>query len=423
VSVQETDFFSQYLSYCSNAEPPAIFNRWALIASIGAKLGRQYYFEHGHFIIHPNMYTMLIGSAGTRKSSAIKLAKKLLIASDYQTIAADKSTKEKFLLDLSGEEDPAGFDGKTNGFDVLEENLFGAGADDDKEIFIMADEFNDFFGNNILDFISLLGNLWDYSGDYKSRIKNGKSISIHNPTVSILGGNTPTNLASAFPPESLGQGFFSRILLIYGEPNGKRITFPKPPDPSTTERIVSHLREIKQKVQGTCNLSSKAEGILDSIYQRNLRVDDVRFDAYSNRRFNHLIKLCLIVSASRLSITITEHDVIYANTILTHAERFMPKALGQFGKAKNSDVTHKVLEVISSSDLPLSLTEIWLHVSNDLDKIHQLSEILVNLREAGKIQFAKEVGGFLPIRKIIEQSDDEYVDFSLLTDEERSMRS
>jgi hypothetical protein len=420
VSVQETDFFSQYLSYCSNAEPPAIFNRWALIAAIGAKLGRQYYFEHGHFIIHPNMYTMLIGSAGTRKSSAIKLVKKLLIASDYQTIAADKSTKEKFLLDLSGDE---GLGDEHNGHDILEETLFGTGIDDDKEIFIMADEFNDFFGNNILDFISLLGNLWDYSGDYKSRIKNGKSISIHNPTVNILGGNTPTNLASAFPPESLGQGFFSRILLIYGEPNGKRITFPKSPDASSTERIVSHLREIKSRLQGAASLTDAAERILDIIYQRNSRVDDVRFDAYSNRRFNHLIKLCLVVSASRLSSKITEHDVIYANTILTHAERFMPKALGQFGKAKNSDVTHKVLEVINATELPITLSGIWLHVSNDLDKIHQLSEILINLKEADKIQFVKETGGFLPKKKILQESSDEYVDFNLLTEEERNMKS
>lgn len=425
MSVQETglgDFFSQYLSYCSNAEPPAIFNRWALIASIGAKLGRQYYFEHGHFIIHPNMYTMLVGSAGTRKSSAIKLAKKLLVASDYHTIAADKSTKEKFLLDLSGEEDLTA--GEHNGHNILEETLFGAGVEDDKEIFIMADEFNDFFGNNILDFISLLGNLWDYSGNYKSRIKNGKSISICNPTISILGGNTPTNLASAFPPESLGQGFFSRILLIYGEPNGKRITFPKSPDPSSTERIVSHLRELKARVQGAAKLTKGSEKLLDTIYQRNTRVDDVRFEAYSNRRFNHLIKLCLIVSASRLSVEITEHDVIYANTVLTHAERFMPKALGQFGKAKNSDVTHKVLEVISNTELPITLSGLWPHVSNDLEKIHQLSEILINLKEADKIQFVKETGGFLPKRKIMDESDgDDYVDFSLLTEEERMMKS
>ena len=410
------DLFSHYLEYTSGMEPPAVFNRWALICSIGAFLGRQYYFSHGHFEIYPNMYAMLLGVSGTRKSTAIKLAKKLIQLAGYSTVAADKSTKEKFLLDLAGE-DIQGH----NGHDILEQTLFGSeSSGEDKEIFIMADEFNDFFGNGNIEFISLLGSLWDYSGNYKNRIKTGKSVEIHNPTVSILGGNTPTQFNSAFPPETLGQGFFSRILLIHGEPNGKRITFPKLPDVESTERIVRYFKNIKLIVAGKSNLSKGAETLLDRIYQANPRVDDVRFDSYSNRRFTHLLKLSLIVSASRLSTEIGEHDVIYANTILSHAEQFMPKALGQFGKSKHSDITHKVLDVIQSADKPLKLNEIWIHVSNDLEKISILQEIMMNLGQAGKIQSVLNQG-FLPKKKAID-STDIAVDFSLLTDEERGMR-
>ena len=48
---------------------------------------------------------MLVGASGTRKSTAIKLFKKLIQQAGYDTIAADKTTKEKFILDLSGEQD------------------------------------------------------------------------------------------------------------------------------------------------------------------------------------------------------------------------------------------------------------------------------------------------------------------------------
>ena len=72
------DFFSSYLSYaCDNTEVPRFFGRWSAIVGLGAFLGRQYHFEHGHFNINPNIYCMLIGSAGTRKGTAIKLIKKL----------------------------------------------------------------------------------------------------------------------------------------------------------------------------------------------------------------------------------------------------------------------------------------------------------------------------------------------------------
>ncbi|MFK5283171.1 hypothetical protein ACI3PL_26730, partial [Lacticaseibacillus paracasei] len=76
------------------------------------------------------------------------------------------------------------------------------------ESFIAADEFNNFIGLGNTDFISILGELWDYEGVYDYRLKNSKSVFIPYPTISILGGNTPTGFSQAFPPESIGQGFF-----------------------------------------------------------------------------------------------------------------------------------------------------------------------------------------------------------------------
>lgn len=421
------EFLSSYLAYASDTEVPAIFHRWAAISSIGAFLGRRYYFSHGHFEINPNIYCMLIGSPGTRKSTAIKLIKKLIKTAGYDTIAADKTTKEKFILDLSGESDGAEFTPVKSGKqveDFLSQNLWGSEEDTstrpDAEMFIMADEFNDFFGNGNVEFISLLGTLWDYSGVYSNRIKNGKSVSIHNPTVSILGGNTPTGLSLAFPPEILGQGFFSRLLFIYGEPNGKRITFPKSPDPADTARLVEQLRKIRATCNGSATLTPGAEGLLDKIYKANLRVPDVRFESYSTRRFSHLLKLCLVTSASRCSTTITERDVIYANTLLHHAEYFMPKALGEFGKAKHSDISHKIIQLVERDFVVLSFKDIWKHVSSDLEKMQDLTTLLQNLVAAEKLQSIPGKG-FVANRRILDESAEGLVDYDLLTVEERKM--
>ena len=418
------DFLSSYLNYASDTEVPAIFHRWSAIAGIGAFLGRRYFFNHGHFPIYPNTYCMLVGVSGTRKSTGIKLFKKLLIQAGYNTIAADKTTKEKFILDLSGESDePAPI--KSNGQmeDFLSQNLWGDTEDEtrpDAEVFIMADEFNDFFGNGNVEFISLLGTLWDYHGVYRNRIKNGKSVSINNPTVSILGGNTPTNLSLAFPPEIIGQGFFSRLLFIYGEPNGKRITFPKPPDPARTAELIQSLQRIRATCIGQATLTPDAEALLEKIYHANLGVSDVRFDSYSTRRFGHLIKLCLIVCASSCAREITSHDVTYANTILSHAEHFMPKALGEFGKAKHSDVSHKIVSLVEKEFAVVSFKEIWKHVSNDLEKMQDLTTLLQNLVAAEKLQSIPGKG-FLANRRVVNDDLQGLVDYSLLSPEERKM--
>lgn len=394
----------------SAGEVPAFFNRWSLIAGIGALLGRRFYFSHGNFQINPNIYCMLIGSPGTRKSSAIKLMKKFILATGYDSIAASKTTKEKFILDLAGTDETE---------DSVDNFLWGAESKEDAECFIMADEFNNFFGNGNIEFISLLGEFWDYDGVYESRVKNSQSVKVYNPTISILGGNTPTNFATAFPPEIIGQGFFSRILLIYGSPNGRKIAFPRTPPAEEAEIIVQYLRKIKL-LSGPVVLSSGAEKILENIYETFSGFPDVRFESYSNRRFNHLLKLCIIVAASRLSSEISREDVIYANTILVHTEHLMPKALGEFGKSKNSDVSQKIITLLENATGVMTFKEVWKHVSSDLNTMQELSTMIQNLIAAEKVQSVNG-SGLLIRRQLRVEHNSAHMNFDLLTPDERKL--
>lgn len=415
------DLITKYLDYTSFTEVPAFFNRWCAMAGIGALLGRQFYFNHGHFKINPNIYAMLIGSPGTRKGTAIKTIKHILTQSGYHKFSGERTSKEKFLLDLAGE----GEEQLESVDDILDKNLWGPEASspsDPREMFIAIDEINDFLGNGNIEFISMLGNMWDYSGAYQNRIKTGKSVTIQDPTISLLGGNTPTGFSLAFPTEVIGQGFFSRLILVYGEPNGKRIAFPKAPPAEETQAIINYFKSIKDTVIGPARLDSGAERLLESIYNSNTQLEDVRFEAYSNRRFTHLLKLCLIVSASRVSRNVTEADVIYANTILSHTELFMPKALGEFGAARSSGVSHKVIQAIYENHGPMKFKDIWPHVQPDLENMQQLATILQNLVEAQKLQSVPGGHGYLPKRRAVDFGANKFVNIELLTPEERNMK-
>lgn len=404
-------FLYTYLTYTNDSEVPVSFHRWAAIAGIGAILERNVYIPHGHSSIHANQYCMLIGSAGTRKSTAIKLMKSMLVKAGYTSISAERTSKEKFLLDLAGEDSP---DTDT----MLERNLFGDPNDTDecRPMFIGADEANDFFGIGNLEFLSILGSLWDWSGPaYSNRIKTGKSVSIPNPTISILAGNTPTGFSLAFPPEVLGQGFFSRLLLVYGQPSGKLITFPKVPDPNDTTYIVTYLQRIKSYHYGRLDYTDTAKALLDHIYRTTQPSNDSRFDSYYNRRFTHLLKLCIVVAASRLEKEIGENTVIEANTYLSYIESLMPKALGEFGKSRNSDVTHKILTFIESKD-GCTLKDLVKLASSDLEKPSDIGDIIRKLSMSDKIQNIN--GLFLPMRKVGLKDTTGMIDLTYLTPEE-----
>ena len=414
------NLFDTYFEYVDKTEPPLVFHRWSLISCLGAYLGRQYKLPFGDFNIYPNQYVMLIGDPGTRKSTAIKLAKKVIGSAGYEKFSAERTSKEKFLLDLEGVEDD---DGVAVNQNKIMQNLFGdeSSGGEAREVFICADEFNEFVGSSNLEFLSLLGSLWDWDDEsqpFKQRLKTSRSVSIYQPTISILAGNTHAGFAEAFPPQAIGQGFLSRLLLVYGESSGKKITFPERPSDELKRRLTDTFAEIRNRVIGEAKLTDKAKGMLEVIYRTFEGLEDARFKHYSTRRFTHLLKLCLLTAASNIRTEIRAEDVLFANTLLTYTEHKMPNAMGEFGKAKNADVAARIMSVLAEAKTPLDIPALWKQCQSDLDRPEDLNKLLAGLVQGGKIQYVSRtktggVQGYMIVRKLL--SDNHlYVDFSLL---------
>lgn len=415
-----TNLFDTYFQYAEKTEPPLVFHRWSLLSCLGAYLGRQYRLPFGDFNIHPNMYVMLIGDPGTRKSTAIKLSKKVLSSAGFEHFSAERTSKEKFLLDLEGIESD---DGAVKDGNAVMRNLFGDDGiiGEPRDVFICADEFNEFVGTGNLEFLSLLGSLWDWDDPkqaFKQRLKTSRSVSIYQPTISILAGNTHAGFSEAFPPQSIGQGFLSRLILIFGESSGKKITFPERPSEEVKRKLADTFSAIRAEVTGEATLSSKARGMLETIYRTFEGLDDARFKHYSTRRFTHLLKLCLLSSAANLRTEIRAEDVLFSNTLLTFTEHKMPNAMGEFGKAKNSDVAARIISVLSEAKAPQDIPALWKQVQSDLDRPEDLNKLLAGLVQGGKIQYVSRtrtstVQGYLIVRKQL-SSKNVYVDYSLL---------
>lgn len=406
------DFFARYLEFSGGGETPATFNRWSCIGMLGAWLERQVFFKFGGQRLHPNQYIMLLGSAGTKKNTAINTAKRLIGQAGYTNVAAEKTSKEKFLLDLAETSE----DSEKNLGNVLDRALWGEVSEGDfRSMWVAKGEFNDFFSNNILDFVSMLGELWDYEGNYENRIKNGTSVIIPNPTISILGGNTQTAFAAAFPPEAVGQGFFSRVIAVYAKPTGTKVTWPKMPEESETADMVEELTAIKECCIGEIKIHPSAKDLVDKIYKSWEPIEDIRFESYGNRRLTHLIKLAMIQCCSRLSMVMEEVDIVRANTVLHHAEQYMPEAYGDFGAARNSAQTHKMLRIVEEH-MGLTTQELWAKLQADFDKIDTFVVALSGLVHAGKIQNHQE--RIYPVKKVVAKVSSDMLDYSYLRRDE-----
>ncbi len=132
------DFLSMYFNYIGDTECPATYHRWSCLSILAAWIGRRYYLPFGHRNINSNIYTMLMGGPGARKNTAINIAVDFLKKSGYDSISAERTTKEKFLQDLAGVDmNGASHEKFTDPEDIMEINLFGDSIEQDAEIIII----------------------------------------------------------------------------------------------------------------------------------------------------------------------------------------------------------------------------------------------------------------------------------------------
>ena len=405
-----------------SSESPFLYHRWNLISAVSALLARNVYMQFGFETIYPNMFVCLMGSAGTRKSSSIKIARDVLAATGYNKFARERSSKEKFIKDLS-----EGFD-VINGaiynqqHDILNESLEDLTPFEDlppSEVFICAGELEDFLGNGDTAFISLLTNMWDNLPHYSHGKMTSKDLLIKEPTINLLGGCTPTTFNTVFPPEVIGQGMLSRLILVHGGGVRKKITIPQRPDAELLEFFQQHMVAIRDQVKGEITIDAEALKVIDKVYKEGITIDDIRLESYNNRRLTHLLKLCMVLAAIELQTTITKEIAIEANSILHYTENLMPKALGEFGKAQSSDKASIILssltKAVEDTNKGLTPDKLFSMVSAHFDsKQKDFAEVLLKLKQSGKIQIGGTANNLLVPSEHKTVSSMPFINFNLL---------
>ena len=403
-----TPLLKDIIKLAENQEAADFSYLWAGLSCIAAQLARNVYIPFGNGKIYPNLYVMFVGDPGKRKSTAIKDLKKRIKAAGYQNICGDKVTMQKYLLDLAGVGE-----GSIEDSNITEFNLgITLGTNDYVESYINQDEFSDFIGINNYPFISLLGNFWDIDEPYIYRTKTGQSIEIPSPIVNILGATTPSQFNTIFPPAISEQGFLSRLIIVNIPESKRKIARPLPSDASVIEKVVDGLKAVR-KLSGELVMSDAVWAKLEEIYLSWKPVEDTRFAHYSTRRHTQLLKLCILSTCSRYTIEMSVDDVVFANTLLSFTEHFMPQALGQFGKNKDGDVNSKVISYLRSSfPTAKSLQDIIIPISTETDVL-SLQKILTNLVVAEKV-VATSNGKYLPKLPSYKDIKTSHVDWSML---------
>lgn len=403
-----TQYLNDYLQMVEDTESPRIFHIWSAIWAMSSALGRRCWLPFGTMNIYPNHYSLLVGTPGTRKTTAANMGKKLLKQSTGVRFAPSDTgfQRQGLVLALQGAEDTnrdlvnqaelAARGDSISSLTMLDEITQPTDPEDIRDSFvdeadkhhiaICASEFSRVIGQNNHSMLDFLGERYD-GEDYEYQTRQSH-IKLKNTLINMIACTTPTSISNSLPPQAGGQGFLSRIILVYGAKKYKKVPRPKAPNLELVGRVKESISDAYYKLSGGFSEDSDAEKYCEELYDYEPEIADSRFVYYTERRFTHLIKLAMVLAASRGELNITKVDYEEAHRILRATEQGMPDALGEFGMNPLAQLKQEILEQLRAQQGPLAMEQViaMFHRDARSNEIMEVVNDLIRSKQATMIQ-------------------------------------
>jgi len=331
-------WIDSYLIYTENTEPPKMFRLWSAISVIAAVLQRKCKLSWGTLTFYPNLYTVLVGPPAARKGTAMNQAFPFLERLNFK-IAAEAITREALIRELKNAND--------NDIDIKTGKMVFHSS-----LTIWAQELTVFLGYNNLQLLSDLTDWYDCRNKWTYRTKLSGTDEITGVYVNLFGATTPDLIKSTMPLDAIGGGLTSRMIFVFEWDKEKTVPYTGLTDKEreTELSLISDLEKIRMLNGEFKTTPGFMELWVDwySNQEKNLPFRDSKFDGYFQRRGNHIMKLAMVLNASRTSsMIIDKKDLAKAIEILDMTERNMVNTFSGVGKSSTADILSKVMSEVS----------------------------------------------------------------------------
>lgn len=346
------------------------------------------------------MYVALVGPPGGGKGTAMRPAEQMLREIGVK-LAPRSTTREAFIRNLRRAGEESGEAGPQATLSDIKHCSLTVFA---QELAVFIPAGNDQFLSDLTDLYDCI-DPWDYE------TKHQGIDYIEAPFLNILGGTTP-DLLSRILPIGVGThgGLASRMIFVYSGGKEKAVPFPWEHPIIGTDRYEA-LRDDLDKISLLKGPFSVDKSYLDAwgaFYNDTFKtpvLDDQYYKGYDNRRHTHVMKLCMVLAASRDdSMTITKTDLNAAIGILKEVEGRVGAVFSAYGRSDMAEILPEIMRFIATHK-EVSMSQLLAKFIKDVNK-RELEDALVSLRFTKFCETYVGNGGALTIRYIEEEKED-----------------
>lgn len=367
-------FLRDYLKYTSGNEAHPVYHQYAALVGLSSIVSRRVWISLGYFDIYPNLYVVLVGPAGNRKTTAMSTCKKLLRQLKDIPFSAECQTKESVVQELAT---------CTRSFKPNKDspNI------EYHPMTICVTELSQFLGANSAHMVDFLTTVYDQDFyDLKTKSKGHETII--GPYITLLACTTPSWITSYLKQDVISGGFSRRAIFVYETEKAQRVAFPEITDEMADAwvRVVEKSKQL-MKIGGEFQWDISAKAWYEDWYN-NLEVptSEVLAPFYESKHIQ-ILKIAMLIAVSESQDLVMRTQYLQtALAIIDLAEENLERVFSGMGRNELNAIAKKVLETLHMAAPKYAIPETVLtnQLFNDANT-QEITQILQHLTQADKI--------------------------------------
>lgn len=372
-------FLSDYIRATEGNESPLNYHLWSAIGAMSAAAGRRFWFRLGRLVYYPHLYILLVGEPGVKKSTAMNVAKRLIVDSKICPVAASQATKEFLAKAMSHEK----FPGKrfyTWRNDTIEYNQYA----------IFATEFTQFIAVNPEGMLEFFTSIYD-EAVHSVDTKGQGSDYVVGPSITLLGCLTPHMLKGYLKTNVLTGGFARRTVFVYGF-RERIIPIPEEPPAECIENMHAWIQRIKPKCGEFTFGPGAKEWYIEWYTKTQQSLKDISkptTEGYYSTKQELLFKVAMMLALSetegddmRIS---PEYLQMAEDMFFKPIEENLERVFEGAGINPNAGVSAQICNMLEKMNMPMARKKIEAMFFGDATSYNDLKDTIGHLIIVGRL--------------------------------------
>lgn len=333
-------FLREYMKFQEPlSEAPEHLHLFSGLLLLSSAIGKRVYFTVATERKYSNLWIVLIGGSGTKKTTVVNAAGTTFNEAGFKDNRLPTQFTSEILIEMLSK-NPVG-------------TFFWS------EWGSTMEQWSKTYASDIM---SILTDLYD-SG-YFSRWLRSDKFEIEGACINMLCGCTPNWLKTVLTPQRASMGFWPRFLFVpTGEPE-KYLPIPPTPDPEKIQNLAAMLKAISDSVPESYPQEAnfdEVEGLYGGWYitakEAARKSGDELRSAFLTRLLDYAKKIAILVELSQVkkrkgitAVKISIESMEYAIQLVEWLEGTAQNTVAQATKSAMSELESRVLDYIKTKD-------------------------------------------------------------------------